>query len=119
MESVVRRFAAACAAEDQVAVREVLAVDVVLVSDGGGRVLAPLRPIRGAIETARIVVTLMSAAVLSIEEINGRPGVVLRRGGRVEAVASLEVTGTTITRIWVVLNPDKLAHWLASDPSRG
>ncbi|MFI6825547.1 hypothetical protein ACIBG5_00470 [Kribbella sp. NPDC050241] len=119
MESVVRRFAAACAAEDQEAVREVLAADVVLVSDGGGRVLAPLRPIRGAIEAARIVVTLMSAAVLSIEEINGRPGVVLRRGGRVEAVASLEVTGSVITRIWVVLNPDKLAHWLVSDPSRG
>jgi len=123
MESVVRRFAAACAAEDPEALLEILAADVVLVSDGGGRVLAPLRPIRGAVEAARIAVTLMSAAALSIEEVNGRPGIVLRRAGRVEAVVSLEVSGSLVTRIWVVLNPDKLAHWLnhgnGADPSRG
>jgi RNA polymerase sigma-70 factor (ECF subfamily) len=48
---------------------------------------------------------------LSVEAVNGAPGVVLRRAAGVVAVVSLRVAGTKVAAVWIVLNPDKLGHW--------
>lgn len=97
---------------DAAALDVVLDPDVVLVSDGGGRVVTPLRPVRGAGAVARLVTALVPAdAVLSAASVNARPGVVVRRAGRACAVIVPVLEGSAVTHVWVVLNPDKLERW--------
>ena len=43
--------------------------------------------------------------------VNGAPGLVGRRGGRVVAVVVLSATAGEITDVWIVANPGKLTHW--------
>ena len=45
----------------------------------------------------------------TVEAVNGRPGLALRRGGRAVAV---RVSGARAAELWLVLNPVKLRHWL-------
>lgn len=114
-EAVVHRFATACGAGSIGAIRSLLAAEVVVVSDGGGKVAAALSPVRGADAVARCVTELLSAepgTALSVEAVNGQAGVVLRRAGQVMAVVSLNVTGAKVAAVWIVLNPDKLRHWV-------
>ncbi|MEU4606414.1 nuclear transport factor 2 family protein [Kribbella sp. NPDC023972] len=110
----VRRFAAAWESGDPAALEAVLAADAVVVSDGGGKVRATVRPIHGAREAARFVAALpvgLPGAEFAVEPVNGRAGVVLRRGGRAVAVVSLSVAEAEVTAVWIVLNPDKLRTW--------
>ncbi|MGW1342751.1 hypothetical protein ACWCOV_17005 [Kribbella sp. NPDC002412] len=112
--AVVRRFAAGCESGDSAALEAVLATDAVVVSDGGGKVRATIRPVHGARAAARFVAALLSglrAADLAVEPVNGRAGVVLRSDGQAVAVISLSVAGSEATAVWVVLNPDKLRSW--------
>jgi RNA polymerase sigma-70 factor (ECF subfamily) len=111
---VVRRFAAACESGDTAALEAVLAADAVVVSDGGGKVRAAVRPVHGASEAARFVAALLTGEPgtdFAVEPVNGRAGLVLRRGGQAVAVVSLSVAGVEVTAVWVVLNPDKLRSW--------
>jgi RNA polymerase sigma-70 factor (ECF subfamily) len=111
---VVRRFAAACESRDIAALQAVLAPDAVVVSDGGGKVRAAARPVHGASETARVVAAVLAGqagTLLTVESVNGRMGLVLRRAGQAVAVVSLSVAGSEVTAVWVVLNPDKLRSW--------
>jgi RNA polymerase sigma-70 factor (ECF subfamily) len=111
---VVRRFAAACESGDTAAMEAVLAADAVVVSDGGGKVRAAVRPVHGASEAARFVAALLTGQPgtdLAVEPVNGRAGLVLRRVGQTVAVVSLSVAGAKVTAVWVVLNPDKLRSW--------
>ncbi|WP_145809600.1 siderophore-interacting protein [Kribbella amoyensis] len=119
---VVLRFAEACAAGDTEALVRVLAVDVELVVDSGGRVLAPLRPIRGWSASAERVIALFAArpaAEVELADVNGGTGLVVLRAGVTEAVISLAVDGPLVTAVWIVLNPDKLRHWNHRSPSHG
>ena len=114
-EAVVHRFATACGAGSVGAVRSMLAPEAVVVSDGGGKVASALRPVRGLDEAAQRITELLSVepgTALSVEAVNGQAGVVLRRAGQVMAVVSLNVTGRKVTAVWIVLNPDKLRHWV-------
>ena len=110
--AVVHRFATACRAGSAGAIRSLLATEVVAVSDGGGRVAAALSPIHGPVQVARCVTEMVGPGVaLTVEAVNGQPGVVLRDAGRVVAVVSLQVSGAKVAAVWIVLNPDKLRHW--------
>ncbi|MEV0788415.1 hypothetical protein [Kribbella sp. NPDC050459] len=114
--AVVHRFAAACRVGSSAAIRSLLAAEVVAVSDGGGRVPAALEPVRGPAQVVRCLTALLRPDLaLTVEAVNGQPGVVLRDTGRpagpVVAVLSLRVTGAKVTDVWIVLNPDKLRHW--------
>jgi RNA polymerase sigma-70 factor (ECF subfamily) len=111
---VVRRFAAACESGDIPALEAVLAADAVVVNDGGGKVRAAVRPVRGASEAAQFVAALLTSqrgTDLAVEPVNDRAGLVLRRAGQAIAVVSLSVAGAMVTAVWVVLNPDKLQSW--------
>ena len=110
-DRVARRFAAACDAGDHAALARLLSADAVVVCDGGGKVRAPVRPIRGAPEVARFVATLLSGDELVVGPVNGRTGLTLRREGTTVAVASVSVAGAAVTAVWIVLNPDKLRGW--------
>ena len=113
-EVVVRRFATACGAGSVGALRSLLTPDAVAISDGGGKVTAALRPVRGADAVARCLTELgvESGTAFTVEAVNGQAGVVLRRSGEVFAVMSMRVTGAKVAAVWIVLNPDKLRHWL-------
>ncbi|GGT47396.1 sigma factor [Nonomuraea spiralis] len=113
-ERVARRFAAACQAGDAEALREVLAADAIVVSDGGGKVRVAVRPTYGADAVARVVTALLidqPGTEPAIGSVNGRTGLVLRRAGKAVAVVSVSVAGAEVTAVWIILNPDKLQRW--------
>ena len=110
--AVVHRFAIACRAGSAGALRGLLAAEVVAITDGGGQVAAELEPVRGPVQVARCLTGLLRPGMaLTVEAVNGQPGVVLRSVDRVVAVMSLKVTGPKVSTVWIVLNPEKLRHW--------
>jgi len=120
-EQVVRRFQRACATGN---LRELLAVltdDVVLYTDGGGRVRAARRPILAADRVSRLFLGIRERALLGAEfrlvRVNGDSGLLIRRRDGVVVVLSFAFAGDRIQRIYAVSNPDKLHH-LPSPPGR-
>ncbi|GLX96521.1 sigma factor [Herbidospora sp. NBRC 101105] len=110
-DHVAHRFAAACSTGDAPALRAVLSPDVLVVSDGGGKVRAPLDPTHGAEAVTRYLSRLLAGVEAAVEPVNGRTGLVLRQNGRAVAVVSVSVAATDVTAVWIVLNPDKLEGW--------
>lgn len=113
-DDVVRRFAEACRLEDIAALRAALHAEATVVCDGGGLVPAPLGQVHGAEDVARLVAVLLCGqpgAELSVEAVNGRTGLALRRAGRAVAVAGVGTDGRKVTAVWIVLNPAKLGGW--------
>ncbi|GAB3073092.1 hypothetical protein GCM10027053_42980 [Intrasporangium mesophilum] len=111
---VVLTFAAACEAGSVSALRDLLAADASVVTDTGRSADTAVQPLRGADECARFVVDLLSqhaGATLTLEAVNGRTGVAVRRLGQLVAMVTLGVVATKIVHVWIVLNPDKLRHW--------
>ena len=110
---LVRDFKDAWAAGDIDALIGLLDPGATLTADGGGRVRAALAPIEGGEVVARYLAGL-AVGGLTIEEraVNGRPGLVLRRGGELAAVYAFAVADDRITHLWAVRNPDKLVPWL-------
>jgi hypothetical protein len=113
-DNVVRRFAEACRLGDIAALRDALDADATAMCDGGGVVPAPLGPIHGAQDIAMLVAVLLCGqpgAELTIEAVNGRTGLALRRTGRAIAVVGIGETASKVTAVWIVLNPAKLGGW--------
>jgi RNA polymerase sigma-70 factor (TIGR02957 family) len=109
------RFLAACAGGDVTALPSVLAPDALLVSDGGGKAKAALRPITGADKVARFLVAITATAadpsfVVRPADVNGRPGVAAWQDGRPFLAATLVVAESgLVQQVLIVRNPDKLA----------
>ncbi|XVV14970.1 RNA polymerase sigma factor SigJ [Actinoplanes sp. CA-131856] len=116
-EELARRFFAAAGQGDLRALEALLAQDVVLRGDGGGKVPAPARPVNGRERVARHLLTAMAIAGahdgvrLEIAEVNGRPGAMVRDSrNRLFGVLALDVADGAIQAIHSVVNPDKLRH---------
>jgi RNA polymerase sigma-70 factor (TIGR02957 family) len=114
---VTERFLAAAAGGDIESLMTVLAPDVTLLTDGGGKTRAALRPIVGARKAARFLVgiagrpylgTPVSDMTVTAAEINGSPGTLITAGGRTVAALTLTVSSGRITAIQLLANPDKL-----------
>jgi RNA polymerase sigma-70 factor (ECF subfamily) len=99
---------------------DVLAPDVVLVTDGGGLKRAALRPVIGAESVIRYVSggIAKSGAVLSCDltVINGNPAVLLSAGGVVDGVLAMLVEDARVTRMYYVRNPEKLTRVATETP---
>ncbi|MFB7409134.1 RNA polymerase sigma factor SigJ [Streptomyces sp. NPDC056202] len=111
---VIKDFKQAWEAQDIAALVGLLNPDATVVVDGGGLVGAALRPITGAGEIARYIVAIGDMApgmTLEVRSVNGRPGLVARRGGTTVTVAAFGFEGDRITHIWAVRNPEKLQPW--------
>ena len=115
---VTERFLAAAAGGDLGGLMTVLAPDVTLLTDGGGKARAPLRPITGADKVARWVAGVSGRPWMGVEisdmsltaaEINGSPGTLIIAGGRPIAALTLAVADGRVTAIQLLANPDKLA----------
>jgi RNA polymerase sigma-70 factor (TIGR02957 family) len=119
---VTERFLAAAAGGDVDSLLAVLAPDVVLISDGGGKARAALRPVTGADKVARFAaaVTAQGSVIpdlrIEIAEVNGFPGIVAWVGAEPFVAISLVVVGGVIEQVLVVRNPDKLAGLSADLP---
>jgi RNA polymerase sigma-70 factor, ECF subfamily len=90
-----------------------LAEDVTLWTDGGGKVRgAATRRVAGRDAVARMSVGTMrflpEGYTSEIAEINGQPAVVIRTADRIVSVVSIEVVGQQIRAVRVIANPEKL-----------
>ncbi len=111
-EDLTRRFVRACADGDLDGLLALLTDDVIAWADGGGKVTAARRPIRGATNVARHLLGVAAKAptdlVWRVRAINGQPGLVVQVGGDIVAVVALEIADGRVAAIRSVVNPDKL-----------
>jgi RNA polymerase sigma-70 factor (TIGR02957 family) len=116
-EELAQRFFAAAQQGDLQALEALLAQDVALHADGGGKVRALARPVNGRKRVARAVSGGMSALPrlgvrLHITEVNGQPGAMaIDAQDRLVGVMALDIAEGQIQTIHSVVNPDKLRHF--------
>jgi RNA polymerase sigma-70 factor (ECF subfamily) len=115
-DELAARFFDALRDGDVDGLRELLAADVQMVGDGGGKAPAFARIVIGADNVARVlaaVAPLLARIEAGVQprEVNGQPGAILRdRDGKVAGTFTLDVLGGQIQTIRAVVNPDKLGH---------
>jgi RNA polymerase sigma-70 factor, ECF subfamily len=115
-EELAARFFDALRDGDLEGLRELLAADVQMVGDSGGKAPAFARPVIGADKVARVLASMfpvLAKVDASVEqrEVNGQPGAILRdRDGKVVGTLTLDVLAGQIQMIRSVVNPDKLGH---------
>ena len=115
-QELAARFFEALRDGDVDGVRELLAADVQMVGDGGGKAPALARSVIGADNVARLLASVFPVlaridARMEPREMNGQPGAILRdRDGKVAGTLTLDVLGGRIQTIRAVVNPDKLGH---------
>jgi RNA polymerase sigma-70 factor (TIGR02957 family) len=115
-EELATRFFAAAEEGDLQGLEELLAHDVVLRGDGGGKTPAPARAIHGRARVARTLMAGLRSGTrfgftLRREEINGQPGALFfDREGRLLGVMILDVAEGQIQGVSAIVNPDKLRH---------
>jgi RNA polymerase sigma-70 factor (TIGR02957 family) len=99
---------------------DVLAPEVVLVSDGGGVKGAVLRPIIGADKVARFIVGGSGKAEGTLTGdptvVNGNPALVVRLDGEIDGVVAIRVEDARITGLYYVRNPEKLSRVESETP---
>jgi RNA polymerase sigma-70 factor (ECF subfamily) len=110
---VVEQFIRAARSGERDAIAALLAADVELVSDGGGKVPAVSKILRGAHRIANLLwVTgrrFGDQTAYRQALINGEPGLLRYVDGKLESAMALATDGERIVGIYAVRNPDKLA----------
>ena len=116
-QALAQRFFAAAVDGDLAALEELLAHDVMLHGDGGGKAPALAHPVHGRAKVARTLLAWVRAGAriggvsLRSAEVNGQPGaLVLDPEGRLVNVLALDVADGQVQAIRSVVNPDKLRH---------
>jgi RNA polymerase sigma-70 factor, ECF subfamily len=114
-QKVTELFLEACMGGDLNRMLELLAPDVTLWSDGGGKVQAALRPLHGPDKVARWLLGVMSKTAgqgselgLRFVDVNGQPGMLMLLDGRPDVVGVADVVEGRIAALRLVRNPDKL-----------
>jgi RNA polymerase sigma-70 factor (TIGR02957 family) len=125
-QRVTERFLEATAGGDLEGLMEVLAPGVTLVADGGGKALAPRRPVRGAEQVARFLVAVVGEEQTArflrsvgsdpsgevrvhVAQVNGETGVVITAAGEPISALVLDIYDGLVRTIRLVANPEKLA----------
>lgn len=114
-ERLVKGFLQAVEAGDVAALTGMLAEDVVVWTDGGGKVFAALQPIHGRKNSANFILGARRLApgpfTAEVAMVNGKPGILLRlESGRVFLVIDIDVEGDQVRAFHIIGNPDKLQH---------
>src|ERR687896_2750136 len=115
-EELATRFFAAAEDGDLDALEQLLAHDVVLRADGGGKAPALARAVHGRARAARTLIAGLRALTrfgitLRREQVNGQPGALfIDREGRLISVMVLDVAKGQIQGVSSIINPDKLQH---------
>jgi RNA polymerase sigma-70 factor (TIGR02957 family) len=124
---VTERFLEATSTGDLEGLMAVLAPEVTLVADGGGRALAPRRPVRGAEKVARFLLAVATEERMArflrsvgsepvaanlrvhVSQVNGGPGILVVSGAKPISTLVLDVSDGVVRTIHLVANPEKLA----------
>jgi hypothetical protein len=109
----VHALVAAAQAGDPRGFERMLHPAVVLTVDGGGIVAAPAAAVDGASAVGGYLTRELIDPAVSLrqESVNGAPGIVVCRAGRVTGVLSIRVERRRVREAWLVVNPRKLTHW--------
>ncbi|WP_067832572.1 RNA polymerase sigma factor SigJ [Nocardia lijiangensis] len=115
--AVTERFLAAQLSGDVTGLLEMLAPDVTFLSDGGGRLRAALRPIRGSDKVARLLTSRMVSSSVPDMTVrfgwtNGEPSALVLSGDVLYTVVVLDIDAGTgkVHGVYAIRNPDKLRH---------
>jgi RNA polymerase sigma-70 factor (ECF subfamily) len=116
-EELARRFLTAAQTGDLDGLEDLLAHDVALHTDGGGKVQALAQPLlgrrrvaRGMLRTMQVLRNITDVSI-RLAEVNARPGALAFDGqGRVLFALSLDIADGQVQSIRSILNPDKLRH---------
>ena len=124
---VTERFLETTSTGDLEGLMAVLAPEVTLVADGGGRALAPRRPVRGAEKVARFLLAVATEERMArflrsvgsepvaanlrvhVSQVNGGPGILVVSGAKPISALVLDVSEGVVRTIHLVANPEKLA----------
>ncbi len=114
-EELVHSFISACSTGNMEDLLNLLETDIVLYSDGGGKVLAARNPVYGGQNVARFLFGIMkksSAAGFRVEtsQLNGQTGLIIYWGENLYTVVDFEFDNGHISQLHLVVNPDKLAY---------
>ncbi|MEU9834805.1 sigma factor-like helix-turn-helix DNA-binding protein [Streptosporangium sp. NPDC048047] len=117
--AVLESFRNALESGDLRGLLDVLAPDVVLVSDGGGIRQAALRPVVSAGKVARFIVGGIGKNEVSLTGepivVNGGPALLIRVDGEIDGVVAIRAEDARITGLYYVRNPEKLRPWTRED----
>ncbi|MBB3724520.1 RNA polymerase sigma-70 factor [Nonomuraea dietziae] len=112
--AVLESFQRAFETRDLQGLLDVLAPQIVLISDGGGVKQASPLPITGADKVARFIVGGLGKAQVALTSIhtviNGNPALVLRVNGEIDGVIAVRVEDARISGLYYVRNPEKLTR---------
>jgi RNA polymerase sigma-70 factor (ECF subfamily) len=110
-DRVLERFMLAASTGDLQSLLDVLAPDVVLITDGGGIKKAALRPILGSDKVVRFLVGVSDGpAEADVVVVNGAPALRIVIDGELDTIVSFVVEAGLVTGLYVVRNPAKLAR---------
>jgi RNA polymerase sigma-70 factor (ECF subfamily) len=125
---LISAFAAATQSGDLNALTQLLARDVHVVTDGGGKVRAAEVAIDGADRAARFLIDAARKRegawwrddfTMRFATINGLPGIIVDAPEGPVQTAAFEIDGDVIRALYVVRNPDKLRHLAVASPRPG
>lgn len=109
---IIETFARAAYAADEETLLGLFSPDIAVVSDGGGKITAARKIVRGVAKVMRLFTIAFAKTkqhvAIEMVEINGEPGTVEYYDGQPFAVTTLEVADGQIIRMYRVMNPDKL-----------
>lgn len=115
-EQLAGRFFSAFRDGDVDEIKDLLAADVSMVSDSGGKAPQWGAGIFGAENVARVLASLVApfhkiGGSVELRSVNGQPGAIFRdHDGKVVNTLALDIAGGQIQTIRAVINPDKLGH---------
>ena len=114
-------FVAACRSGDLDALMQMLASDVRVVTDGGGKVVAALNVLEGADRAARFLVGATQKGwreyfTVRFATINGLPGIIVDGPEGPVQTSAFEIDGDVVRALYVVRNSDKLRHVTMASP---
>jgi RNA polymerase sigma-70 factor (ECF subfamily) len=109
-QQMLEQFLSACATGDDAHLKNLLAQDVILYSDGGGKAPAALNPIYGADRVAKLVLSLARKGYnLKFVDVNSEPGVALWDDHGPATVATIQLNSEgRIDRLFFMRNPEKI-----------
>ncbi|WEO98775.1 RNA polymerase sigma-70 factor [Streptomyces sp. FXJ1.172] len=111
---VTERFLAAAAEGDLDGLMSLLAPDVRLVGDSGGKAKAPARIVNTADKVGRFLAAVAPQAPADTTyrsvETNGGPAVLVLSGGKPDSLIQLDIADGRVATVYIVRNPDKLQH---------
>jgi RNA polymerase sigma-70 factor (ECF subfamily) len=114
VERISEQFLQTCATGDLEGLVRLLADDVIIYSDGGGKAVAALRPLVGVDSASRFLIGIFKKRGPRVDvtrvRVNGQPGFAAFDAGKLVTLWTMHFTDKRIRRCFLFRNPDKLAR---------